>query len=125
MQEQKFSRILFYIRMMSKSQNHTFILLFIKVCCESKITKGTFYSLWFLISVEASHPTMLIILVSVFLIVLLCVVSIVRFKNNQKYADRHQPCPKVNKIILLIYARYSLVHIAIKIAQSYCLELCI
>ncbi|XP_044316532.1 calsyntenin-1 isoform X2 [Drosophila rhopaloa] len=44
---------------------------------------------------EGSHLTMLIILVSVFLAVLLCGVSIARLKNNQKYADRHQPCPKI------------------------------
>ncbi|XP_064537589.1 calsyntenin-1 [Drosophila montana] len=44
---------------------------------------------------EASHPTMLIILICVFLVILLCGVSIARLKNNQKYTDRHQPCPKV------------------------------
>ncbi|XP_037713491.1 calsyntenin-1 isoform X2 [Drosophila subpulchrella] len=44
---------------------------------------------------EGSHLTMLIILVSVFLAVLLCGVSIARLKNNQKYTDRHQPCPKI------------------------------
>lgn len=44
---------------------------------------------------EGSHLTMLIILVSVFLAVLLCGVSIARIKNNQKYTDRHQPCPKI------------------------------
>ncbi|KAM8702851.1 hypothetical protein ACLKA7_005187 [Drosophila subpalustris] len=44
---------------------------------------------------EASHPTMLIILICVFLVVLLCGVSIARLKNNQKYTDRHQPCPKI------------------------------
>jgi len=32
----------------------------------------------------------------VFLAVLLCGVSIARIKNNQKYTDRHQPCPKVS-----------------------------
>jgi len=47
-------------------------------------------------SAEGSHLTMLIILVSVFLAVLLCGVSIARIKNNQKYTDRHQPCPKVS-----------------------------
>ncbi|XP_016967385.2 calsyntenin-1 isoform X2 [Drosophila biarmipes] len=44
---------------------------------------------------EGSHLTMLIILVSVFLAVLLCGVLIARLKNNQKYTDRHQPCPKI------------------------------
>ncbi|XP_052856467.1 calsyntenin-1 isoform X1 [Drosophila gunungcola] len=44
---------------------------------------------------EGSHLTMLIILVSVFLAVLLCGVSIARLKNNQKYSERHQPCPKI------------------------------
>ncbi|XP_068154241.1 calsyntenin-1 isoform X2 [Drosophila tropicalis] len=44
---------------------------------------------------EAAHPTMLIILICVFLVVLLCGVSIARIKNNQKYTDRHQPCPKI------------------------------
>ncbi|XP_030379395.1 calsyntenin-1 [Scaptodrosophila lebanonensis] len=44
---------------------------------------------------EASHPTMLIILICVFLVILLCGVSIARIKNNQKYTDRHQPCPKI------------------------------
>ncbi|XP_016992343.2 calsyntenin-1 [Drosophila takahashii] len=44
---------------------------------------------------EGSHLTMLIVLVSVFLAVLLCGVSIARLKNNQKYTDRHQPCPKI------------------------------
>jgi len=39
---------------------------------------------------------MLIILVSVFLAVLLCGVSIARLKNNQKYIEHHQPCPKVS-----------------------------
>ncbi|EDV90953.1 GH24001 [Drosophila grimshawi] len=43
---------------------------------------------------EASHPTMLLILICVFLVILLCGVSIARLKNNQKYSDRHQPCPK-------------------------------
>ncbi|EDV45207.1 calsyntenin-1 [Drosophila erecta] len=45
---------------------------------------------------EGSHVTMLIILVSVFLAVLLCGVSIARLKNNQKYIERHQPCPKIS-----------------------------
>ncbi|XP_017061660.1 calsyntenin-1 [Drosophila ficusphila] len=44
---------------------------------------------------EGSHLTMLIVIVSVFLAVLLCGVSIARLKNNQKYTDRHQPCPKI------------------------------
>ncbi|KAH8384935.1 hypothetical protein KR200_008804 [Drosophila serrata] len=44
---------------------------------------------------EGSHLTMLIVLVSVFLAVLLCGVSIARLKNNQKYTDRHQPSPKI------------------------------
>ncbi|XP_034670362.1 calsyntenin-1 isoform X1 [Drosophila subobscura] len=45
--------------------------------------------------VEGSHPTMLIILICVFLVILLCGVSIARIKNNHKYTDRHQPCPKI------------------------------
>ncbi|XP_060661152.1 LOW QUALITY PROTEIN: calsyntenin-1 [Drosophila nasuta] len=44
---------------------------------------------------EASHPTMLIILICVFIVVVICGVSIARLRNNQKYADRHQPIPKV------------------------------
>ncbi|KAH8415756.1 hypothetical protein KR222_011687, partial [Zaprionus bogoriensis] len=44
---------------------------------------------------EVSHQIMLIILISVLLVVLLCGVSIIRLKNNQKYSDRHQPCPKI------------------------------
>ncbi|XP_017869345.1 PREDICTED: calsyntenin-1 [Drosophila arizonae] len=44
---------------------------------------------------EASHPTMLIILICVFLVILLCGISVARLKSNQKYTDRHQPCPKV------------------------------
>ncbi|KAH8269787.1 hypothetical protein KR018_005552 [Drosophila ironensis] len=44
---------------------------------------------------ESSHLTMLIILVSVFLAILLCGVSVARLKNNQKFAERHQPCPKI------------------------------
>ncbi|XP_017062784.1 calsyntenin-1 isoform X2 [Drosophila eugracilis] len=44
---------------------------------------------------DGSHLTMLIIFVSVFLAVLLCGVSIARLKNNHKYTDRHQPCPKI------------------------------
>ncbi|XP_026846792.1 calsyntenin-1 isoform X1 [Drosophila persimilis] len=44
---------------------------------------------------EGSHPTMLIILICVFLVILLCGVSIARIKNNHKYTDRHQPCPKI------------------------------
>ncbi|KAH8272479.1 hypothetical protein KR044_008942, partial [Drosophila immigrans] len=45
---------------------------------------------------EASHPTMLIILICVFVVVVICGVSIARLKNNQKYADHHQPLPKVS-----------------------------
>ncbi|KAH8323923.1 hypothetical protein KR067_012797, partial [Drosophila pandora] len=45
--------------------------------------------------VEGSHLSMLIILVSVFLAILLCGVSIARLKNSQKYTDRHQHCPKI------------------------------
>lgn len=46
---------------------------------------------------ESAHPTMLIILICVFLVILLGGVSIARLKNNsnQKYIDRHQPCPKI------------------------------
>ncbi|KAH8385445.1 hypothetical protein KR009_008142 [Drosophila setifemur] len=44
---------------------------------------------------EGSHLTMLIILVSVFLAILLCGVSIARLKNSQKCSERHQPCPKI------------------------------
>ncbi|KAH8384340.1 hypothetical protein KR093_010801, partial [Drosophila rubida] len=44
---------------------------------------------------EESHPTMLIILICVFIVVVICGVSIARLKNNQKFADRHQPLPKV------------------------------
>ncbi|XP_054091320.1 calsyntenin-1 isoform X2 [Zeugodacus cucurbitae] len=44
---------------------------------------------------ESAHPTMLIILVCVFLVILLCGVSIARLKNNSlKYTER-QPCPKI------------------------------
>ncbi|KMZ07386.1 calsyntenin-1 [Drosophila simulans] len=50
----------------------------------------------FMHKAEGSHVTMLIILVSVFLAVLLCGVSIARLKNNQKYIDHHQPCPKTS-----------------------------
>ncbi|XP_017853681.1 calsyntenin-1 isoform X2 [Drosophila busckii] len=46
---------------------------------------------------ESAHPTILIILICVFLVVLLCGVSIARLKNNQKYSDRHQPCPKISE----------------------------
>lgn len=43
-----------------------------------------------------SHPTMLIILICVFFVILLCGVSIARMRNsNHKYIDRHQPCPKI------------------------------
>lgn len=43
-----------------------------------------------------SHPTMLIILICVFFVILLCGVSIARMRNNNhKYIDRHQPCPKI------------------------------
>lgn len=43
-----------------------------------------------------SHPTMLIILICVFFVILLCGVSIARLRNsNHKYIDRHQPCPKI------------------------------
>ncbi|XP_023295923.2 calsyntenin-1 [Lucilia cuprina] len=46
---------------------------------------------------ESAHPTMLIILICVFLVILLGGVSIARLKNNsnQKFTDRHQPCPKI------------------------------
>ncbi|KAH8271489.1 hypothetical protein KR026_009879 [Drosophila bipectinata] len=44
---------------------------------------------------EGSHLSMLIILVSVFLAILLCGVSVARLKNSQKYTDRHQHCPKI------------------------------
>uniref|UniRef100_A0A1B0C0A2 Cadherin domain-containing protein n=1 Tax=Glossina palpalis gambiensis TaxID=67801 RepID=A0A1B0C0A2_9MUSC len=45
----------------------------------------------------SSHPTTLIILVCVFSVILLSGVSIARLKNsnNHKYAERHQPCPKI------------------------------
>lgn len=44
---------------------------------------------------ESSHPTMLIILICAFLVIVLCGVSIARLKNNGvKYTDR-QPCPKI------------------------------
>ncbi|XP_037951299.1 calsyntenin-1 isoform X2 [Teleopsis dalmanni] len=46
---------------------------------------------------KGSHPTVLIILICVFLVVLLCGISIARLKNNSnhKYAGRDQPCPKI------------------------------
>ncbi|XP_017489866.1 PREDICTED: calsyntenin-1 isoform X2 [Rhagoletis zephyria] len=45
---------------------------------------------------ESSHPTMLIILICVFLVILLCGVSIARLKNNSlKYVDSHQPGSKI------------------------------
>lgn len=47
---------------------------------------------------ETSHPTMLILLICVFLVMLLGGVSIARLKNNnsQKYTDRHQPSAKIS-----------------------------
>jgi len=46
---------------------------------------------------KSSNPTMLIILICIFLVVLLCGILIARLKNNKhnKYSDRHQPCPKI------------------------------
>ncbi|CAD7094141.1 unnamed protein product [Hermetia illucens] len=45
---------------------------------------------------QNSHPTMLIIVICVFFVILLCGVSVARLRNNNhKYMERHQPCPKI------------------------------
>ncbi|XP_067637528.1 calsyntenin-1 [Eurosta solidaginis] len=50
--------------------------------------------------VESSHPTTLIMLICIFLVILLCGLFVARMKNNNnnnklKYTDRQQSCPKL------------------------------